>query len=216
MPQSPAFLITVLVLNLLTDACIILIPIPIILPLKVSMGRKVGLMILFGGGIFIMIAAILRVYFVLVLQKGETAAIWSCREDVVAIIIGQATLVRPLFTRRFWSADPLNSSGYSSNKRSNGYESHELSNRSNTKASRLGFRPVKDPYNVSVLQTELRNESEEKIIPSKEDSAFNRRVPSQKSDQSDPRPEDGIVIKREVDVSSSRGRQDYQNTWRAV
>lgn len=134
---------------------------------------------------------------------------------MVAIIIGQATLVRPLFTRRFWSSDPLNSSGYSSNKRSNGYESHELSSRSNAKASRLGFRPVKDPYNVSVLQTE-RNESEEKIIPSKEDSGFNHRVPSQKSDQSDQRPGDGIVIKREVDVSTSRGKQDYQNTWRAL
>lgn len=65
MPQSPAFLITVLVLNLTTDICIILIPIPIILPLKISWGRKVGLMILFCAGIFIMIAAILRVYFVL-------------------------------------------------------------------------------------------------------------------------------------------------------
>ena len=65
MPQSPAFLITVLVLNLVTDVCIILIPIPIILPLRISWGRKLGLMFLFSAGIFVMIAAILRVYFVL-------------------------------------------------------------------------------------------------------------------------------------------------------
>jgi len=68
MPQSPAFLITVLVLNLLTDMCIILIPIPIILPLRISWGRKIGLMIMFTAGIFVMIAAILRVYFVLVVS----------------------------------------------------------------------------------------------------------------------------------------------------
>jgi len=65
MPQSPAFLVTVLVLNLVTDVCIILIPIPIILPLKISWARKLGLLGMFCAGIFIMIAAILRVYFVM-------------------------------------------------------------------------------------------------------------------------------------------------------
>jgi hypothetical protein len=65
MPQSPAFLITVLVLNLVTDLCIILIPIPIIVPLRISWGRKFGLLLMFGAGVFVMIAAILRVYFVL-------------------------------------------------------------------------------------------------------------------------------------------------------
>jgi hypothetical protein len=42
-----------------------LIPIPIIIPLKISWGRKIGLMIMFSGALFIMIAAILRVYFVM-------------------------------------------------------------------------------------------------------------------------------------------------------
>jgi hypothetical protein len=42
-----------------------LIPIPIIIPLKISWGRKIGLMIMFSGAMFIMIAAILRVYFVM-------------------------------------------------------------------------------------------------------------------------------------------------------
>ena len=65
MPQSPAFLVTILVLNLLTDVCIMLITIPIIIPLKISWGRKIGLMIMFSGAMFIMIAAILRVYFVM-------------------------------------------------------------------------------------------------------------------------------------------------------
>jgi hypothetical protein len=65
MPQSPAFLITILVLNLMTDLCIILIPVPIIIPLRISWGRKFGLLMMFCAGIFVMIAAILRVYFVL-------------------------------------------------------------------------------------------------------------------------------------------------------
>lgn len=65
MPQSPAFLITVLVLNLITDTFILIIPIPIILPLKISWTRKIGILFMFCAGIFIMIAAILRVYFVM-------------------------------------------------------------------------------------------------------------------------------------------------------
>lgn len=65
MPQSPAFLVTILVLNLMTDLIIILIPIPIIWPLKITLARKLGLMLMFCAGIFVMIAAILRVYFVM-------------------------------------------------------------------------------------------------------------------------------------------------------
>ena len=110
-----------------------------------------------------MIAAILRVYYVLVQKAGQTAAIWSCREDVIAILVGQATMIRPLFTKRFWGM--TNSSGSSSRgywKKDSG-KSHELSDNV-SKPSRLGMRDrkPKDPYNVSVLET--RNESEERIV----------------------------------------------------
>ncbi|KAH5016898.1 hypothetical protein HBI81_020770 [Parastagonospora nodorum] len=151
MPQSPVFLITVLVLNFVTDMCIIIIPIPIILPLRITWARKIGIIFMFSAGIFVMIAAVLRVYFVLSLQQGQTAAIWSCRKDFVAIVIGQATMVRPLFTHRFWTRVSTNSSTY------------ELSGGSFAKTPRLGFRTVKDPYHVSVLRTQ-GNESEEHII----------------------------------------------------
>lgn len=172
-----------------------------------------------------MIAAILRVYFVLAvrssslqlvkfplltmpkLQKGETAAIWSCREDVVAIIVGQATMIRPLFTRRFWNKEPLSSYGYPSNKRSDGYESHELSNQSDQNmATRLGLRKVKDPYNVSVLHTKA-NESEEEIIPVKQDNAAVQRSTSDSSNRSNQKVVSGITVKREVDISTMPGKQ---------
>ena len=68
MPQSSAFLITGLILNLFTDLIIILIPIPIIWPLKIFLARRLGLLLMFSAGIFIIIAAILRVYFVLSLS----------------------------------------------------------------------------------------------------------------------------------------------------
>jgi hypothetical protein len=152
------------------------------------------------------------------LEKGETAAIWSCREDVVAVIIGQATMVRPLFTRRFWSNDLYSSSsGYSSNKRSDGVESHELSGkaRNDSKGSRLGFRTPKDPYNVSVLQTQT-NESEERIMQAGQNSHPARISESLRSDKGEHTTRNGIVIETEVDVTREKGKQEFQDSWKVV
>ncbi|KAK1758741.1 hypothetical protein QBC47DRAFT_457169 [Echria macrotheca] len=104
-PQSFLNMVPPLVMNLITDLCIMAIPAPVILPVRTTVWRKIGLVFLFFAGFFIMTAAILRVVFVLVLGDGPTAAIWSCREDVVAIVVGQAILVRPVFSKKFWTHD---------------------------------------------------------------------------------------------------------------
>jgi len=161
-PQSPIFLVTVLVLNLLTDLCIMLIPAPVIIPLKTTKPRKIGLLLLFGGGTFVMLAAMLRVYYVLAQRAGRTAAIWSCRETLIAIIVGQATMIRSLFTRRFWTGQTSASSSYTyPSKPGQGSNKIRLSEQSRESGFRAAFKP-KDPYNVSVLET--KNESEEHII----------------------------------------------------
>lgn len=117
-----------LIMNIFTDLCIMAIPAPAILTVRTTLQRKISLVIIFSAGIFVMIAAILRVSMVLVGGDGGTAAIWSCREDFVAICVGQApicewslgiplrsscpgnsltmsTPVRPLFTKRFWTGE---------------------------------------------------------------------------------------------------------------
>jgi hypothetical protein len=126
-------------------------------------------------------------------------------------------MVRPLFTRRFWSSDPYASSSYSSNKRSDGFESHELSGKagSEPKSSRLGFRIPKDPYNVSVLQTQT-NESEERIMQAGQSSHATRTSESQRSDKSEHKTKNGIVIETEVDVSREKGKQEYQQSWKVI
>jgi hypothetical protein len=126
-------------------------------------------------------------------------------------------MVRPLFTRRFWSSDPYASSSYSSNKRSDGFESHELSGKagSEPKSSRLGFRIPKDPYNVSVLQTQT-NESEERIMQAGQSSHVARTSESQRSDKSEHKTKNGIVIETEVDVSREKGKQEYQQSWKVI
>lgn len=132
-PQAEIYMLPALILNVVTDFCIMAIPAPVIFPVKTTLLRKVSLVIIFSAGCFIMIAAILRVDFVLVQKNGSTAAIWSCREDFVAVVVGQAPIrkycpdfktipttkkypfiasadhksspVRPAFTRRFWTGE---------------------------------------------------------------------------------------------------------------
>jgi hypothetical protein len=65
-------------------------------------------------------------------------------------------MVRPMFTRRFWSANQMISSAYELKKPSDGYGSHDNS-------KRLGFHQVEDAYNVSVPRTDCHG-SEEEII----------------------------------------------------
>ncbi|KJZ68689.1 hypothetical protein HIM_11916 [Hirsutella minnesotensis 3608] len=105
-PQSTLNMVPPLIMNILTDVMIMAIPAPILLNVKTTFWKKLGLLALFGGGLFIMVAAILRVTMVMIMKNGPTAAIWSCREDFVAILVGQAILIRPLFFKSFWTQNP--------------------------------------------------------------------------------------------------------------
>lgn len=58
-----------LIMNIITDICIMAIPAPVVLRAKMSMFKKISLILLFSGGFFIMIAAILRVTFVMVVSQ---------------------------------------------------------------------------------------------------------------------------------------------------
>lgn len=150
-----------------------------------------------------MIAAILRVYYVLAQRQGQTAAIWSCREDVIAILVGQATMIKPLFSKRFWGIDPGtkgSSRGYERKyDKNSGDDGQELTN--NSRPSRTGInRKVKDPYNVSVLET--RSESEERIFL---DANHNREhgLSQNPSNGTTRRSHDhAINVKKTVDVES--------------
>lgn len=58
-----------LIMNIVTDLCIMAIPAPVVLPAKTTLWRKVSLVLLFSGAFFIMIAAILRVTYVMVVSQ---------------------------------------------------------------------------------------------------------------------------------------------------
>ncbi|RYP33636.1 hypothetical protein DL767_004685 [Monosporascus sp. MG133] len=145
-PQSTVNMVPPLVMNVVTDLLIMAFPAPILIKVNTTIWKRIGLLALFGGGFFIMVAAILRVTMVLLLKNGPVAAIWSCREDFVAIVVGQAILVRPMFTKTFWtgkySAGQGNSSRPSKNSGNIGV-SFEMS------AKRSRKSKTRDPFSVT-------------------------------------------------------------------
>ncbi|KAF2713130.1 hypothetical protein K504DRAFT_369566 [Pleomassaria siparia CBS 279.74] len=169
-PQSKAIFYTMLSLNLTTDMFIMLIPLPILRSMNAGIFRRLGLTFLFSLGIFCMVAAILRVLFIFKLNQSGISAMWSIREDFVAIFVGQAPMVYPIFKKTFWSS--VIGSSKPGKTEEGSYEMGRASP-SQMDASRRS-RKKKDPYSISrimggttVAATQMdmtRSESQEKII----------------------------------------------------
>ncbi|KXG54426.1 uncharacterized protein PGRI_075700 [Penicillium griseofulvum] len=86
------------VLNVATDLYLISIPAPMLVKARLKWREKLELLILFSGGLFVMMAGILRC--VLILTAGangaQQAGSWACRETFVAVIIGNTPMIYPL------------------------------------------------------------------------------------------------------------------------
>ncbi|KAH8900345.1 hypothetical protein GQ53DRAFT_613908, partial [Thozetella sp. PMI_491] len=96
------FLVTV-VLNVITDAAILCIPLPLLWKLQVPLKKKLVIGILICSGLFVITAAIIRV--VLTLGSNRSALNinrWGVRETIVGIVAVNIPILRPLFTSHFW------------------------------------------------------------------------------------------------------------------
>ncbi|KAF7509410.1 hypothetical protein GJ744_008133 [Endocarpon pusillum] len=85
----------VVVLNVLTDLYLLHIPILFLWNARISQSKKLFLIMLFSGAIFVIIASIIRVYFIQAggHEGGQSAAIWGLRETFVAFIIGNLPVI---------------------------------------------------------------------------------------------------------------------------
>ncbi|KAJ6072431.1 hypothetical protein N7467_010516 [Penicillium canescens] len=110
--RGPLYIV-IAVFNVLSDLCIILIPIPILAKLQVPLQRKLILVIMFSSGIFIMICTVLRAYYSLTsITNLPTALGWADRECFVAAIVVSLPGIKPLFRNSRW----LGSSNHKSSK----------------------------------------------------------------------------------------------------
>ncbi|RHZ49765.1 hypothetical protein CDV55_102517 [Aspergillus turcosus] len=98
---SPIDVYVTVTLNVATDVYLITIPTPMLFKARLPWREKLELSVLFSGGIFVMAAGILRC--VLIVTAGangaQQAGSWACRETFVAVIIGNAPMIYPLFRR---------------------------------------------------------------------------------------------------------------------
>ncbi|KAH7007287.1 hypothetical protein EDB80DRAFT_645567 [Ilyonectria destructans] len=106
------FLVTT-VLNVLTDAMILTIPMPLLWKLQIPLKKKIVIGLLLSSGAFVIAAAIIRV--VLTLSANPSAITinsWGVRETIVGIITVNIPILRPLFTGSFWTwgRSPISSS----------------------------------------------------------------------------------------------------------
>lgn len=92
------------ILNVITDAALLAVPIPMLWKLRVPLRKKITLACLLSSGIFIITAAIVRI--VMSLQGNPNALTinrWGVRETIAGIIAVNAPMLAPLATRSFYS-----------------------------------------------------------------------------------------------------------------
>ncbi|KAL2267178.1 hypothetical protein VTJ83DRAFT_4455 [Remersonia thermophila] len=91
------------VLNVLTDIYLMSIPIPMLLASSLRPLKKAGLCLLFSGGIFVTVAAILRSVLIIMdpINGAQQAGSWAVRETFVAVVTSNLPMITPLIARFF-------------------------------------------------------------------------------------------------------------------
>jgi len=106
----PQLFVVVAVLNILTDAALLLIPIPLLWKLKLPLRKKLVISLVLSSGLLVITAAIIRVVYSLDAEPSAgNINRWGVRETIIGIIAINIPILRPLFTRAFWvrgSYDP--------------------------------------------------------------------------------------------------------------
>ncbi|KGO65639.1 hypothetical protein PITC_007570 [Penicillium italicum] len=101
--HSPVYVFVVVILNVLTDAYLLLIPLPLLWTVNINLKRKIPLMFLFSCAIFVMMAGVIRA--VTITRSGpngaESGSKWACREIFVSIVVSNLPIIQPLIRRIF-------------------------------------------------------------------------------------------------------------------
>ncbi|CAD0108525.1 unnamed protein product [Aureobasidium uvarum] len=99
----PQNFLAVAIPNILTDAAILMVPIPMLWQLKMPLKKKITIGVVLSSGLFVIAAAIIRV--VLSLDAAPSAANingWGVRETFIGIFTINVPILRPVFSRAFW------------------------------------------------------------------------------------------------------------------
>ncbi|KAL4968030.1 uncharacterized protein BDV14DRAFT_197264 [Aspergillus stella-maris] len=104
--------ITQAVFNLSSDACMLVIPIPLLKGAQMPIRKKILLISVLGLGVFVMIAAILNKYFNFASPDTTVYQLWYIREASTAIYVANLMCWWPLLRKIFGNALSHYSSRY--------------------------------------------------------------------------------------------------------
>ncbi|KAL2105309.1 hypothetical protein VUR80DRAFT_8594 [Thermomyces stellatus] len=191
--NSPAYVMVVVIPNILTDIYLLSIPLPLLWRVNISLRRRLTLMVLFSGATFIMMAGIIRA--VVISTSGPEGAVsgsqWACRETFVAIIVSNVPIIQPLIRK---AASKVGLSGLFSKSRGTYGESHQLQSQE-PGGSRFGISSKKrgrqPSHPLSIPQTTAWGSDEQIILP-------------QQNGQADGKANNAIVVTQEIGVRSER------------
>lgn len=156
-PPSPQcatlqrYAITQAIFNMSSDLIMILIPLPLVLGMTIPRRQKTVLAIIFGMGIFVIIAALLTKVYNLSNVWDPSYMLWYTRESSVAIYVSSLPLIWPLIRRWIPWFDRSNSAHFSASNPCV-YPTHgQPCHRSSSLAAQItgiplsvGLRPHKD------------------------------------------------------------------------
>ncbi|KAH7025241.1 uncharacterized protein B0I36DRAFT_332794 [Microdochium trichocladiopsis] len=87
--------------NVITDVYLLSIPLPLLWGVNISLRRKLTLMLLFSGAIFVIAAATIRA--VVIITAGPEGAVsgsqWACREIFVSAVVSNLPVIQPLLRK---------------------------------------------------------------------------------------------------------------------
>ncbi|XXH01068.1 hypothetical protein Hte_007419 [Hypoxylon texense] len=86
-------------MNVITDLYLISIPVPMLWQSSLKPAKKIGLIILFSGGLFVVACAILRCALIVTdpVNGAQLAGSWAVRETFVAVVTTNLPMIFPLF-----------------------------------------------------------------------------------------------------------------------
>ncbi|KAK7975797.1 hypothetical protein PG989_014260 [Apiospora arundinis] len=234
---SKVYVLVVVILNVLSDAYLISIPLPLLWQVNIGLRKRIPLMALFSGGLFIAIAGSIRAH--VILNSGPEGAAegsrWACRETFVAIVVTNMPFIHPKIrailqafkwtknwvtgssrSRTGPSADRTGTGGVSNsvNKSHNRMGAFQLSDRKKSKAGHFGTSSrVKGSEKGSMATTHVAAwESDENILrhdaASMSSSSVRRPTQTEEPNAS----WNGISVLKEITVQESSSADDERTS----
>jgi hypothetical protein len=174
--------------NVATDLYLLTIPIPMLWSAQIQLWKKLGLIVLFSGGIFVMMAGILRCVLIISndVTGAQDAAAWAIRETFVAVVTSNVPLIFPLM--RKWIGNTLGS----------------FSSRKDSRSRTLGAYPGSIPLPDRSWHSRKDNDDHQFQAAGGDAFAFagsRDRITESSADK-------GIKVEMNVEISSSNKRRN--------